>query len=87
VRTFAAGRGRLIASVLLAPTSTSRSLRPGPRGLADPADESTTVAASPDARYVRAALRRADLPVFTLLCLCGWLLSLAFLNRELDSDS
>jgi len=26
-------------------------------------------------------------PVFTLLCLCGWLLSLAFLNRELDSDS
>jgi len=26
-------------------------------------------------------------PVVTLLCLCAWLLSLAFLNRELDSDS
>lgn len=26
-------------------------------------------------------------PVVTLTCLCGWLLSLAVLNRELDSDS
>jgi hypothetical protein len=25
-------------------------------------------------------------PLITLVCLCGWLLSLAFLNREFDSD-